>query len=74
MKEEQLFLNISNNIKYYRKRENLSQHTLAKLIGVNKSLIAEIEENKYKINIILLYKISKVLNIPISKIMEETND
>lgn len=74
MNEEQLFVNISNNIKYYRKRKKLSQHALAKLIGANKNLIAEVEENKHKINILLLYKISIVLDIPISKIMEEAND
>ena len=49
---------------------------LAELINVSVSLISSLESNKTKkgISINNLYKISVILNVPISKFFEENND
>lgn len=81
MEQDRLNKNIGKNIKKYRKitivdGKKLTQEKLAELINVSVSLISNLESNKSKkgISITNLYKISVVLNIPISKFMEEYNE
>lgn len=81
MEQEKLNKIIGKNIKYYRIRtfidgKRLTQEKLAELINVSVSLISNLESNKSKkgISIINLYKISIVLNTPISKFMEDNNE
>ncbi len=70
--EKQLYLTIGKNIKYYRKlysitKSELSQKDLAKKINVSTSLIGNLEsKNTYQgISVYNLYKISKILEVPI---------
>ena len=79
--ETNIYNIIGKNIKKYRKitiieGKKLTQEKLAELINVSVSLISNVESNKSKkgISITNLYKISVVLNIPISKFMEEDNE
>lgn len=72
---------IGKNIKKYRSKtilngKKLTQEKLAELINVSVSLISNVESSKSKkgISITNLYKISVVLNIPISKFMEDDNE
>ena len=72
--EKELYFIIGKNIKYYRKlyslnKKELTQETLAELINVSTSLIGNLESKKtYQgISIYNLYKISKVLEVPIEK-------
>ena len=81
MEQDRLNEIIGKNIKKYRKitiieGKKLTQEKLAELINVSVSLISNVESNKSKkgISITNLYKISVVLNIPISKFMEEENE
>ena len=81
MEQDRLNKIIGKNIKKYRKitiieGKKLTQEKLAELINVSVSLISNVESNKSKkgISITNLYKISVVLNIPISKFMEEDNE
>ena len=79
MNQDKLNNIIGKNIKKYRlayKNEKITQEKLAELINVSVSLISNVESNKSKkgISITNLYKISVVLNIPISKFMEEDNE
>ena len=81
MEQDRLNKIIGKNIKKYRKitiieRKKLTQEKLAELINVSVSLISNVESNKSKkgISITNLYKISVVLNIPISKFMEDDNE
>lgn len=81
MNQEQLNIIIGKNIKKYRRKtiynnKMLTQEKLAELINVSVSLISNIESNKSRkgISIINLYKISIVLNVPISKLMEDKFD
>ena len=79
MKEKYLFKNekelysiIGKNIRYYRKlyslnKKELTQETLAEIANVSTSLIGNLESKKtYQgISIYNLYKISKILEVPI---------
>lgn len=81
MEQDRLNKIIGKNIKKYRKitiieGKKLTQEKLAELINVSVSLISNVESNKSKkgMSITNLYKISVVLNIPISKFMEGDNE
>ena len=81
MKEKYLFKNekelysiIGKNIRYYRKlyslnKKELTQEMLAEIANVSTSLIGNLESKKtYQgISIYNLYKISKILDVPIEK-------
>ena len=77
MTETILNKKIGKNIKKYRFLHNinnskLTQKDLASRIGVSTSLIGSLESNKVSqgISIYNLYKISKVLNVSINKLLE----
>lgn len=81
MEQDKLNKIIGKNIKKYRKKtfidgKRLTQEKLAELINVSVSLISSLESNKSKkgISINNLYKISIVLNTPISKFMEDSDE
>ena len=65
---------IGKNIKKYRSlsNEKLTQKELAKKVGVCTSLIGSLESNKINqgISIYNLYKISKVLKVPIENLLQ----
>ena len=70
--EKELFCIIGNNIKYYRKlysitNNEITQQELANRINVSTSLIGNLEsKNTYQgISVYNLYKISKILEVPI---------
>lgn len=81
MEQDKLNKIIGENIKKYRRKtfidgKRLTQEKLAELINVSVSLISNLESSKSKkgISINNLYKISIVLNTPISKFMEDNNE
>lgn len=81
MNQNELNNIIGKNIKKYRllyKKNNqiMTQERLAELINVSVSLISSLESNKTRkgISINNLYKISIVLETPISKFFEVNND
>ena len=72
--ERELYNIIGKNIRYYRKlyslnKKELTQEALAEIINVSTSLIGNLESKKTDQGISLynLYKISKILEIPIEK-------
>lgn len=56
---------ISNLIHYYRKQSGLTQQELARIAGVGKTVIYDIESGKESIRLSTLLKILEVLNIQI---------
>lgn len=64
-------------VHYYRKHSGLSQQELAKLAGVGKTVIFDIEKGKKTVKMNTLLKVLDVLNIkiqfkpPFSQIMDE---
>lgn len=72
LNDEELNTIIGKNIKYYRKlyslnNKELTQENLAELANVSTSLIGNLESKKtlQGISVYNLYKISKILNVPI---------
>lgn len=74
MNEEKLNIIIANNVKKFRKKQKLSKLKLSYFTDIPIKTITNIEENKEKINITTLYKISKVLKTPINNFFKENND
>jgi y4mF family transcriptional regulator len=69
--------NLSEIIKYHRKKGGLSQKGLADLAGVGKTVIFDIEKGKTTIQWSTLEKILSVLNIKIkfeSPLFNNVND
>lgn len=70
--EKELYTIIGKNIRYYRKlyslnKKEMTQEALAELANVSTSLIGNLESKKTTqgVSIYNLYKISKILNVPI---------
>ena len=70
--EKELYSIIGKNIRYYRKlysitKKELTQEMLAEIVNVSTSLIGNLESKKTHqgISIFNLYKISKILEVPI---------
>ena len=70
--EKELYTVIGRNIRYYRKlyslnKKELTQEALAEIANVSTSLIGNLESKKtYQgISIYNLYKISRILEVPI---------
>lgn len=58
--------NLANCINYHRKQSGLTRIELAKLAGVGKSAIFNLEHGKETIQLDTLLKILRVLNISLS--------
>ena len=66
--------NISNILKYHRKKAGLSQQELAKLAGVGKTAVFDLEKGKETVQLDTLRKILHALNITLkfeSSLMQE---
>lgn len=56
---------IAKLVNFYRKQSGLSQQALAKLAGVGKTVIYDIEKGKETVQINTLFKVLDILNIRI---------
>jgi HTH-type transcriptional regulator/antitoxin HipB len=54
---------IPEMVKYFRKQSGLSQEALAKIAGIGKTVIFDIEKGKQTIQLESLLKVLEVLNI-----------
>ena len=63
--EDSFFKNLSGLILLHRKKSGLNQHKLAKLAGVGKTVIFDLEHGKKTVQMDTLLKILTVLNISI---------
>jgi len=65
---------LGNMVKHHRKRSGLSQFELARLAGVGKTVVFDVEKGKRTVQLDTLLKILSVLNIKIdfkSPLMDE---
>lgn len=58
-------LEIANIVHYYRKQSGLSQQELARLAGVGKTVVYDIEKGKESVRLSTLLKVLDILNIQI---------
>lgn len=61
---------IKTKIKEYRFRENMKQEDLAKLVGVRRETIGNVESGRYNPSLVLAWKIAKIFNVLIEDIFE----
>lgn len=55
-----------NSIKVERAKKNLTQASLAELIGVSRQTVNAIESGKYNPSILLALKMSRVFEVPVN--------
>ena len=73
MDENKIIKNIAFNIKVERMRLGLTQFQLAEMINVHEKYIGLIESGKQNITIKTLIKLSKALNVDITKLVNTNN-
>lgn len=59
---------IRNRIKEYRARYDMKQEELARLVGVRRETIGNLEKGKYNPSLVLAWNIAKVFDVPIEEI------
>ena len=65
---------IKNRIKEHRARLNLKQEELAKLVGVRRETIGNLEKGKYNPSLVLAWNIAQVFGVPIEEVFTVTPD
>lgn len=65
---------IINRIKEHRARLNLKQEELAKLVGVRRETIGNLEKGKYNPSLVLAWNIAQVFGVPIEEVFTVTPD
>lgn len=59
---------IKNRIKEYRAKYNMKQEDLAKLVGVRRETIGNLEKGKYNPSLVLAWNIAKVFHVSIEEV------
>ena len=59
---------ISNRIKEFRAKYDMKQEELAKLVGVRRETIGNLEKGRYNPYLVLAWNIAKVFNVTIEDI------
>ena len=74
--EENIYEQVTRNIKKYRKEANMTQAELAEAIGVSHEFIRRIESKKGKksFSFQTLWNISKVLHVSLDQLVEVDTD
>lgn len=65
---------ISNRIKEFRARSSMSQEDLAKVVGVRRETIGNLENGRYNPSLVLAWNIAKVFGVTIEEIFTVYND
>ena len=65
---------ISNRIKEFRARNNMSQEDLANAVGVRRETIGNLENGRYNPSLALAWNIAKVFGVTIEEIFTIYND
>lgn len=63
---------IKNKIKEYRAKTDMKQEDLAKLVGVRRETIGNLEKGKYNPSLVLAWNIAKVFHCTIEELFEVT--
>lgn len=59
---------IINRIREYRARYDMKQEELAKLVGVRRETIGNLEKGKYNPSLVLAWNIAKVFQVTIEEV------
>ena len=69
-KNHVILKSLGYHLRLIRQEKQLRQKTVAKLCDMDSGSYSNIENGKRNITILTLYKISKVLEVPISELMK----
>ena len=72
MTKEELSKYIGKQIKFYRKKQNLSQIDLAEKLGIDRVSVTRYESGARRVNQDMLFKLSDILHISIDELFPET--
>lgn len=67
-------MSIGENIKKTRKKQELTQKSLAKRANISRSYLADVENNRYNPSIDVLNKIAKALGITAQQLLKDDID
>ena len=59
---------IKNRIRELRARHQMKQEELAKLVGVRRETIGNLEKGRYNPSLVLAWNIAKVFGVPIEEV------
>lgn len=59
---------IKNRIKEHRARRDMTQEDLARLVGVRRETIGNLEKGRYNPSLVLAWNIAKVFQVPIEEV------
>ena len=59
---------IENRMKEHRARLNLKQEDLARLVGVRRETIGNLEKGRYNPSLVLAWNIARVFGVPIEEV------
>ena len=59
---------IKNRIKEYRARYDMKQEDLARLVGVRRETIGNLEKGRYNPSLVLAWRIAAVFSVPIEAV------
>lgn len=65
---------ITNRIKEYRAKHNMKQEELAKLVGVRRETIGNLEKGRYNPSLVLAWNIAKVFDVTIEEVFTVEDD
>ena len=65
---------LNTRLKEFRAKHNMSQETLARLVGVRRETIGHLERGNYNPSLKLAWDISKVFNVSIEEIFQYTEE
>lgn len=65
---------IKNRIKEFRAKKDMTQSELAKIVGVRRETIGNIEKGRYNPSLVLAWDIAKVFGVKIEDIFEVTDN
>ena len=65
---------ISNRIKEFRAKYDVKQEERAKLVGVRRETIGNLEKGRYNPSLVLAWNIAKVFNVTIEDIFTVEDD
>lgn len=65
---------IKNRIKEYRAKHDMKQEDLAKLVGVRRETIGNLEKGRYNPSLALAWNIAKVFDVTIEEIFTVEED
>ena len=65
---------LKTRIKELRARDGLKQEELARLVGVRRETIGNLEKGKYNPSLVLAWNIAQVFGVPIEEVFTVTPD